>query len=96
MATASRHNALTVWSAAEIAKLKKWRAAGVTYEEIATRLGRSRNAVRSKANDIGLPPLRTPAELARRRSPDAPAPEPVQRAGKTTLPPLPSLQDFEP
>ncbi len=42
------------WTAAEIETLRKQTCAGFSYPEIAAQLGRSANAVRIKANELGI------------------------------------------
>jgi hypothetical protein len=43
------------WSVADVIRLIYWRATGVHPEDIGHRLGRSANAVRSKARRLGIP-----------------------------------------
>lgn len=85
-----RHNA-ALWDADEVTRLRAWREAGLTRNQIAIRLGRSEKAVTAKLKSLGIyAPLRIvrPSQQQPRERH-----EPVQRAGAVTLPPLPSLSD---
>jgi hypothetical protein len=76
------------WPSDEVEKLRLWRAAGIGNAEVAHRLGRTVAGVTAKVRSLKLPPLDTkpkPPVRPRVRPPE------VQRAGRTTLPPLPSL-----
>jgi hypothetical protein len=80
------------WTQEDIQLLRQLRAAGLSYDEIAAALHRSTAAIGTKARQLKLParhyvptppqPKRGPAHRVRLHIP---------RAGKTTLPPLPSL-----
>ena len=75
------------WSDANIARLRTLWAEGHSVAEIGRRMGVSKNAVVSNADRLGLDARPSPI----RRSAPAKA-APIPRAGRTTLPPLPSLQ----
>lgn len=78
------------WPADEVEKLVAWHGAGISNVEIAQRLNRTITAVKAKVRKLKLPPrhvVPTPPVRQRVRAPE----NPVQRVGKTTLPPLPSL-----
>ncbi|HEY2419290.1 MAG TPA: hypothetical protein VGH84_15310, partial [Steroidobacteraceae bacterium] len=76
------------WPKDEVEKLKAWRSAGIGSTEVARRLGRTVASVAAKVRDMKLPALATkPTPPVRPRV----HPPEVQRAGRTTLPPLPSL-----
>lgn len=79
------------WPRDEVEKLKLWRSAGIGNAEVARRLGRTVHAVTAKVRGLGLTPLKrempVPHRVRQDRQPEVP------RAGKTTLPPLPSLQE---
>jgi hypothetical protein len=78
------------WTEREIAQLAELRRAGRSNQEIAQTLGRSVAAVGTKARSLKLPfrnyvptpPPQPPGHRVRLHIP---------RAGKVTLPPLPSL-----
>ena len=80
------------WTPADEKQLRQLRAKGVPLEEIAKMFHRGYSAVARKCRAMGLtnqtrrvaPPPK--AALSDRRAT-------VTRAGKTTLPPLPSLRD---
>jgi DNA-binding transcriptional MerR regulator len=81
------------WTPADEKQLRQLRAKGVPLEEIAKMFHRGYSAVARKCRAMGLtnPTLRhvvrsPKAALSDRRAT-------VTRAGKTTLPPLPSLRD---
>jgi hypothetical protein len=82
------------WTPAEEKQLRQLRAKGVPLEEIAKMFHRGYSAVARKCRAMGLtnqtrrvaPPPK--AALSDKRATGA-----VNRAGKTTLPPLPSLRD---
>lgn len=80
------------WEEHEVEKLRSWRAEGLSNAEISRRLGRTQRSVAAKLNGLGLP------SAERRPPPRKPrtVPEPVHRAPRTTLPPLPSLRDDSP
>lgn len=73
------------WTAEEEAELRALFEQGVIYEAIANRFDLSRNAVIAKLHRMGL----RRASVVRPK----PAEPPIvpQRAGRSTLPPLPSL-----
>jgi hypothetical protein len=76
------------WPKDEVEKLRLWRAAGIGNAEVAQRLGRTVAGVTAKVRSLKLPPLDAkpkPPLRPRVRPPEVP------RAGRTTLPPLPSL-----
>lgn len=80
------------WPKDEVEKLVAWHAAGIGNLEMAQRLGRTVTAVKAKVRALKLPArhvVPTPPVRQRVRAPE----NPVQRAGKTTLPPLPSLSN---
>lgn len=82
------------WTTSEIAILTTMRRRGCTIREIAQVItNRSHRSIESKAKHLKLPSLYKPTPPinppARRPRPDHNA---IPRAGKTTLPPLPSLQ----
>ena len=81
------------WTPAEEKQLRQLREKGVSLEEIAKIFHRGYSAVARKCRAMGVtnPTLRRVAPspkvaLSHRRAT-------VTRAGKTTLPPLPSLRD---
>lgn len=80
------------WTKGEERKLRELRARGINNIEASQILKRTLSAVVAKVRNLGLPPLKplTPGEHMKRQKPPA---EPVVRAGKSTLPPLPSLED---
>lgn len=79
------------WVPADIAKLREWRAAGLSNAEIGKRLGRTVKAVQSKAKALRIKSnYHFIPKPSQRGSPQGPGPE---RAGLVTLPPLPSLAD---
>ncbi|HEY2416812.1 MAG TPA: hypothetical protein VGH84_02760, partial [Steroidobacteraceae bacterium] len=73
----------------EVEQMRAWRDAGMSMSEIGQRLGRSANAVISKARKLEMarivPP--PPPRQGRPRLPEVP------RAGRSTLPQLDSLKD---
>ena len=76
------------WTDAERLLLRRLRRQGVTLEAIAAALKRTRGSVQRQIVYLGLP------KVEQRHAQHA-EPEPTaapQRAGRTTLPPLPSLQ----
>lgn len=80
------------WTRHEVERLREWRSAGHGPVELAARLGRSVGSVTAKIKKLGLPPLvERPAPPPRDEA--RPVMQPIPRAGKVTLPPLPSLMD---
>jgi hypothetical protein len=80
------------WPKDEVEKLRLWRSAGIGNIEIARRLGRTVVAVVAKVRSLKLPPLEArpkPPQRPRTRAPERSVP----KAGRTTLPPLPSLHE---
>ena len=76
------------WSDEEIVLLRELWAAGVSETAIGRAIsGRTKHMVRGKAKRLGLPARPNPAPPVRSRV----RPPEVHRAGRTTLPPLPSL-----
>jgi hypothetical protein len=76
-----------VWTDDEIAQVRHMRANGVPEWRIARTMGRSPYAVAALMRKLRLPAVNHGAAKPER------APEPdIPRAGKTTLPPLPSLE----
>ena len=73
----------TPWTDEERAMLRRLRQNGVSIRDAAVMMGRSFHSVHRQVRYLGLnlPPN------AKRQKPEA------QRAGRTTLPPLPSLRD---
>jgi IS30 family transposase len=81
------------WTPAEEKQLRQLREKGVSLEEIAKMFPRSYSAVARKCRAMGLTnqTLRRVAPSPKAALSDRRAT--VTRAGKTTLPPLPSLRD---
>ena len=81
------------WTPAEEKQLRQLRAKGVPLEEIAKMFHRGYSAVARKCRAMGLtnPTLRQVVRSPKTALSDRRAT--VTRAGKTTLPPLPSLRD---
>jgi hypothetical protein len=76
------------WSDEETQLLRELWAAGVSEAAIGREIGgRSKHMVHGKARRLGLPQRPNPAPPVRPRV----RPPEVHRAGRTTLPPLPSL-----
>jgi hypothetical protein len=76
------------WPQDEVKVLIEMRAQGYTSPQIGVRIGRTAKAVISKARALKLPKSKS-RSLTPFRS--EPPPRPIPVAGKTTLPPLPSL-----
>jgi hypothetical protein len=83
------------WTPADEKQLRQLRQNGVSIERIAKKMDLSHSAVARKCRAMGLANktlhqvARSPkAALSDKRKTDK-----VHRAGKTTLPPLPSLRD---
>jgi hypothetical protein len=83
------------WTPADEKQLRQLREQGVSIDNIAKMIGRSDSAVARKCRAMGLANqtlhqvARSPkAALSEEAKTDA-----IDRAGKTTLPPLPSLRD---
>ncbi|HEY2617837.1 MAG TPA: hypothetical protein VGI78_10900 [Acetobacteraceae bacterium] len=78
------------WPRDEVRILIEMREQGYTSPQIGARIGRTAKAIISKARA-----LRLPRSMARPVAPQQAAHRetalPIERAGKTTLPPLPSL-----
>jgi hypothetical protein len=86
------------WTPADEKQLRQLREKGGSLKKIAKMIGRSDSAVAHKCRAMGLTNQTShrvapspKAALSDRR-----ATEGVKRAGKTTLPPLPSLRDEPP
>jgi hypothetical protein len=81
------------WPTDDVDRLRAWRHDGISNLEIGKRLGRSKFAVKAKIRALRLPRLKgfTPRPPQQQQLRKKPAQS--QRAGKTTLPPLASLQD---
>jgi IS30 family transposase len=82
------------WTPADEKQLRQLREQGVSLDKIAKRIGRSHSAVVRKCRAMGL----TNQTLHRvapspKATGDKPKHAAVNRAGKTTLPPLPSLRE---
>jgi len=76
------------WSDEEIVLLRELWAAGMSETAIGGQLGgRTKHMVHHKARRLGLPARPNPVPPVRPRV----HPPEVHRAGRTTLPPLPSL-----
>jgi IS30 family transposase len=83
------------WTPADEKQLRQLRKNGVSIEKIAKMIRRGHHAVARKCREMGLT-SQTLRQVA--RSPKAalshkPKTDAIARAGKTTLPPLPSLRD---
>ena len=76
------------WNAENITTLRRLWAEGHSLAEIGRRMKITKNAVNAKADRLDLPGRPSPI---RRKQPDAP-PKEIPRAGKITLPSLPSLK----
>jgi hypothetical protein len=83
------------WTLAEEKQLRQLRKNGVSIERIAKMVRRSRSAVARKCRAMGLTNqiLRQVARSPKATQSDKRKTDAVNRAGKTTLPPLPSLRD---
>ena len=81
------------WTPAEEKQLRQLRKNGVSIEKIAKMIRRGYSAVARKCHAMGLtnPTLHRVAPSPKAALSDRRAT--VTRAGKTTLPPLPSLRD---
>jgi hypothetical protein len=78
------------WSDEETRLLCELWAAGVSSAAIGRKIGgRSKHMVQGKARRLGLSARPNPAPPVRQRV----RPPEVHRAGRTTLPPLPSLSE---
>jgi hypothetical protein len=80
------------WPDAMVEQMRQMRADGRTIDEIAQALRRSPRTVRDKISQLKLPlgaanPVQRLFRVRERQRPQRP-----QRAGKTTLPPLGSLE----
>jgi len=89
----SPRGASDVWPEARLAVLRTLWASGLSTPKIALQLSTTKNAVIARARRLGLPGRQDPVI----RAPDDPRRREVvvrvERAGKVTLPPLPSLAD---
>ena len=83
------------WTPADEKQLRQLREKGVSLEETAKMFHRSYSAVARKCRAMGLTnqTLRRVAPSPKATLSDKRATDAVNRAGKTTLPPLPSLRD---
>jgi len=75
-----------VWPDWEVEKLRQLRADGMSVRDIPAALGRSTYAVASKIRELGLPAVNDGLRQRGSAKQDR-----YMRAGKSTLPPLPSL-----
>jgi GcrA cell cycle regulator len=76
------------WSDEDVERLRELWAAGVSLSAIGREIGgRTKHMVQGKAQRLGLPARPNPVPPVRPRV----RPPEVHRAGRTTLPPLPSL-----
>jgi hypothetical protein len=87
---------MTIWTAAEVTLLRKLARTDLSYAGIGEKIGRTKHAVARKLHDIGMPPRIAPksgfqAERGARVKPSSHDKGGGIRAGKVTLPPLPSL-----
>jgi hypothetical protein len=80
-----KHVAQTPWTDEERAMLRRLRANGLGLKACATMMGRSYHSVTRQIRYLGL--------QMRVEAPPKPLPEPPKRAGRTSLPLLPSLRD---
>lgn len=78
----------TPWTDEERAMLRRLRANGVGRVQIAVMMGRSKNSVSRQMQYLGLGVRNAP----RPAKPPKPRRDTPNRAGKTTLEPLPSLR----
>jgi hypothetical protein len=83
------------WTPADEKQLRQPREQGLSFDKIAKTIGRSRSAVVRKCRALGLTnqTQRRVAPSPKATLSDKHEHEVVHRAGKTTLPPLPSLRD---
>jgi len=83
------------WTPAEEKQLRQLREKGVSLEEIAKIFHRGYSAVARKCRAMGVtnPTLRRVAPSPKVALSHKPNMDAIARAGKTTLPPLPSLRD---
>jgi IS30 family transposase len=83
------------WTPADEKQLRQLREKGVSLDEIAKMFHRGHSAVARKCRAMGLTnqALRRVAPSPKAALSDKRATDAVKRAGKTTLPPLPSLRD---
>jgi hypothetical protein len=86
------------WSADEVALLRRLARSGISYSEMGSHLGRTKYSIYRKARDLGLmPPRPVPSGFQADRRVDhgrtGGKSYVKKRAGKTTLPPLSSLQE---
>lgn len=79
------------WTADDIARLRELRAQGLMNEEIAEQMHRSKISVANKATRLHIPSAYVP--IAPKRGVRTTPRSAIKRAGKTTLPPLPSLHE---
>lgn len=79
------------WTSQELEQLREWRTQGVTDGEIGMRLRRTAKAVQSKARALGI--ASGYVRVAPQRQPKGSGVRGTERAGKVTLPPLPSLRE---
>lgn len=90
---AERWRANEPWPKLEVQELIRLRDEGHGPAEIARRLQRTENSVNSKVRQLHLPPMAVRPVPPKPNQPKRERVEPPERAGKTTLPPLPSLQE---
>lgn len=80
---------VTPWSDAERDQLRRLADNGLSQGQIAQMMGRTKASVHRQFAILGLTP--NPPPFPKRVSPGTHPKHAVQRAGATTLPPLPSL-----
>jgi hypothetical protein len=83
------------WTPADEKQLRQLREQGVSIDKIAKMIHRSHSAVTRKCRAMGLTnqTLHRVAPSPKTTPSDEPRTDAIDRAGKTTLPPLPSLRD---
>jgi hypothetical protein len=83
------------WTPADEKQLRQLRKNGVSIEEIAKMIRRGYSAVARKCHAMGLtnPTLRQVARSPKAALSHKPKTDAIARAGKTTLPTLPSLRE---
>jgi hypothetical protein len=80
------------WADADVRRLRELAATGMTKRQIAEALGRSMDSVGGKLHKLRV--ASAPSSTTRTRGPGGvfePGQPKAERAGRTTLPPLPSL-----
>lgn len=83
----------TPWTDAERDTLRRLWASGSPRKTLIASLGRSEGSIRRQVAALHLPARHWPAGQAANPPPPKAAAPTIPRAGKTTLPPLPSLAD---